>query len=110
MHYSYFYYDFFAWISNKMSNIQNVLPYLQQFYCLVLIYDQQFPCPFPTTHPHTQFIIIFIIIINIYFFIEIFYFLKIATKQLHFLKRLKYTLDYMRGTKCLLQDAIKLTK
>lgn len=42
------FYFFFAWISNKMSNIQNVLQYLQQFYCLVLILWSYFPLPVPS--------------------------------------------------------------
>lgn len=74
-----FFIPFFAWISNKMSNIQNVLQYLQQFYCLVLISWSYFPLPVPTQNsppPATVLAILSVlfVLLILWFFFFLFFF------------------------------------
>lgn len=116
-----------------MSNIQNVFfsfQYLQQFYCLMLIYQQRpRPPPSPTPplikatdqqlpslplHPHPFVMVVIFFFFNIvfilFFFFSFFYGFKLRYSNPNFIKRLKYTLDYIeRGEFTVLQDVIKIT-
>lgn len=87
------------------------LPYLQQFHCLVLIYQQRSSHPLikattmsppPSLSIHHGINIVFIII---FLFLSFW----VATQQ-RFIKRLKYTLDYIENEEfTVLQDVIKVT-